>query len=95
MFWRDFSSLVLFQFWLFRFLYLVLRIMSPKRCGSKVPVRGSNSRSQNGGWDENMHVNPYIQPPNIPKASTKATIDGILFSAIPTKICRDSYTNVY
>lgn len=42
-----------------------------------------------------MHINPPIQTPTIPRAPTKATIDGIPFNAFPTKICRYSYTNVY
>ena len=42
-----------------------------------------------------MLVNPPIQPPYIPRAPMKATIDGIPFSALPAKICRDSYTKVY
>ena len=42
-----------------------------------------------------MLVNPPIQPPYIPRAPMKATIDGIPFSALPVKICRDLYTKVY
>ena len=69
--------------------------MPLKHCGSKVSIRGSSSRSRNGGWDEIMLVNPPIQPPYIPRAPMKATINGILFSALLVKICRDSYTKVY
>lgn len=42
-----------------------------------------------------MPINPPIQTPTIPKAPAKATIDGIPFNAFPTKICKDSYANVY
>ncbi|RVX15405.1 hypothetical protein CK203_009278 [Vitis vinifera] len=62
---------------------------------SKAPVKRSSSRTSKGARDENLPIIPSIQPPSIPKAPAKASIDGIPFNAFPTKFCRDQYTKVY
>ncbi|RVW35244.1 hypothetical protein CK203_085858 [Vitis vinifera] len=55
----------------------------------------SSSRTSKGARDENLPIIPFIQPPSIPKAPTKTSIDGIPFNAFPTKFRRDQYTKVY
>ena len=69
--------------------------MPPKCRRSKAPVKGSSSRTSKGARDENLPIIPSIQPPSIPKAPTKTSIDGIPFNAFPTKFRRDQYTKVY
>lgn len=48
--------------------------MPPKCHGSKAPIKGSRFRFRNGDHDENLLINPPIQPPNIPKALVKASM---------------------
>ena len=69
--------------------------MPPKGRRSKALVKGSSSRTPKSVRDENLPINPPIQTPNIPKAPTKTSIDGIHFNAFPKKSCRDLYTKVY
>ncbi|RVX07498.1 hypothetical protein CK203_025266 [Vitis vinifera] len=69
--------------------------MPPKGCRSKAHVKGSSSRTSKGARDENLPIIPSIQPPSIPKALAKTSIDGIPFNAFPAKFCRDQYTKVY
>lgn len=69
--------------------------MPPKCRKSKAPVKGSSSRTSKGARDENLSIIPSIQPPSIPKAPAKTSIDGIPFNAFPAKLCRDQYTKVY
>ncbi|RVW89598.1 hypothetical protein CK203_036446 [Vitis vinifera] len=69
--------------------------MPPKCRRSKAPVKGSSSRTSKGARDENLSIIPSIQPPSIPKAPAKTSIDGIPFNAFPAKFCRDQYTKVY
>ncbi|KAL6348247.1 hypothetical protein AAG906_005539 [Vitis piasezkii] len=69
--------------------------MPPKGRRSKAPVQGSSSRTSKGARDENLPIIPSIQPPSIPKAPAKTSIDGIPFNAFPAKLCRDQYTKVY
>ncbi|KAJ9702927.1 hypothetical protein PVL29_004600 [Vitis rotundifolia] len=69
--------------------------MPLKGCGSKVPVKGSSSRTSKGARDENLPINPPVQPPSILKAPAKTSIDGIPFNTFLTKFCRDLYTKVF
>lgn len=69
--------------------------MPPKGRGSKAPIKGSFSRTLKGARNENLPINPLVQPPSIPKAPAKASIDGIPFNAFSTKLDRDLYTKVY
>ncbi|RVW15001.1 Copia protein [Vitis vinifera] len=56
------------------------------RVYSKAPVKGSSSRTSKGARDENLSIIPSIQPPSIPKAPAKTSIDGIPFNAFPAKL---------
>ena len=69
--------------------------MPPKGRKSKAPVKGSSSRTSKGARDENLPIIPSIQPPSIPKAPAKTSIDGIPFNAFLAKFYRDEYTKVY
>ena len=48
-----------------------------------------------GAWNDNLPINPPVQPPSIPKASAKTSIDGIHCNVFLKKFCRDLYTKVY
>ncbi|RVW78530.1 hypothetical protein CK203_049772 [Vitis vinifera] len=52
--------------------------MPPKGRGNKAPVKGSSSRTSKGSRYKNLPINPSVQPPSIPKAPIKTSIDGIL-----------------
>ncbi|KAJ9693603.1 hypothetical protein PVL29_009523 [Vitis rotundifolia] len=69
--------------------------MPPKGRGSKAPVKWSSFRTLKGARDKNLPINPLVQPPRIPKAPAKTSIDGIPFNAFPAKFCRDLYTKDY
>ncbi|KAJ9705777.1 hypothetical protein PVL29_003736 [Vitis rotundifolia] len=69
--------------------------MPPKGCRSKAPVKGSSSKTSKSARDENLPINPPIQPLCILKAPAKTSIDGIPFNAFPAKFCRDLYTKVF
>ncbi|KAJ9692819.1 hypothetical protein PVL29_011757 [Vitis rotundifolia] len=69
--------------------------MPLKGRGSKAPVKSSSSRTSKGARDENLPINPPVQPPCILKAPVKTSIDGIPFNAFPKKFCRDPYTKVF
>ncbi|KAJ9671091.1 hypothetical protein PVL29_027200 [Vitis rotundifolia] len=69
--------------------------MPPKGCRNKAPVKGSSSKTSKSARDENLPINPSVQPLCILKAPAKTFIDGIPFNAFPTKFCRDLYTKVF
>lgn len=69
--------------------------MPPKGRGSKVHVKGLSSRTPKSARDENLPINPSVQPPSIPQAPAKTSIDGIAFNVFSTKFCRDLYTKDY
>ena len=48
-----------------------------------------------GARDENLPINPPVQPPSIPKASAKTFIDGIHCNVFLKNFGRDLYTKVY
>ena len=77
------------------FYVFLHRTMPLKGRGSKAPIKGSSSKTPKGVRDENLPINPPIQPPSIPRAPTKASIYRIPFNAFPTKFCRDQYIKVY
>ena len=77
------------------FRVCVFRTMPPKSHGSKAPIKESSSKIPKGARDENLPINPPIQPPSIPKAPAKTFIDGIPFNVFQAKFCRDQYTKVY
>ena len=87
--------LILFQSLVAWFFVFLLRTMPPKGRGSKAPIKGSFFRTSKGARDENLPINPPVQPSSIPKAPGKTSIDGIPFNAFPKKFYRDLYTKDY
>ncbi|KAJ9673019.1 hypothetical protein PVL29_026341 [Vitis rotundifolia] len=69
--------------------------MPPKGRRSKAPVKGSSSKTSKRARNENLPINPPVQPPCIPKAPAKTSIDGIHFNAFLAKFCKDLYTKVF
>ncbi|KAJ9682773.1 hypothetical protein PVL29_018655 [Vitis rotundifolia] len=69
--------------------------MPSKGRRSKAPVKGSSSKTSKSARDENLPINPLVQPLCILKAPAKTSIDGIPFNAFPAKFCRDLYTKVF
>ena len=87
--------LILFQSLVDWFFVFLLRTMPPKGRGSKVLIQGSSSETPKSARDENLPINPSVQPPSIPKAPVKTSIDEIAFNAFSTKFCRNLYTKDY
>ena len=87
--------LILFQSLVLWFFVFLLRTMPPKGCGSKTLVKGLSSKTPKSARDENLLINPPVQPPSIPKALAKTSIDGNPFNAFPVKFCSDLYTKDY
>ena len=69
------------------------------RCGSKAPIRKSNSKSHNKDQDGNVPIDPLLLTPTIPRAlekkKKKKTIDSISSNVFIARSCREMYTNVY
>ena len=63
--------LILFQSLVAWFFIFLLRTMPPKGPRSKALIKGSFSRTSKGARDENLPINPPVQPPSIPKGSCK------------------------
>ena len=77
------------------FEWVVWELCLQKVVEAKPLSKRSSSRTSKGAWDENLPINPPIQPPSIPKAPAKTFIDGIPFNVFQAKFCRDQYTKVY